>query len=418
MTLCYQLSETSGDNVDEQAKEASDDDAAAAAQQLERQDLFLARADTVIRPLFRYCQYELKQVGKAVVEEPRHTSSKNTKKDTQQQQQKIVFRGQELVLESKELRVLLLKLQSLQNTVDDEQQDAKEESSFLKVLGILDDALEVVQTLLSSLDTIASTGPSVQAKRKGYLLWKAYLTSQKTLKVMEHTEGLLDGIDKNGHAERVHVYDALLQHAKALLVLPGVPQEQTEEDEFALQVQANTLRFRAFKCFHMAMFYYLRPRKFAAALSLLDHSAKLASQAEEEIAACDEDMPHADDYLSGLESLRQSIGSCKIAVQAATCLQQGNRDSRLATDRPLMLRLEDEDCGLLLAGQPLPIPMHCKPVFYDLAYDHALDSSSELGILHEFCGHEAEPTLVDEESKSENAAATSSSLFGWLSGSR
>ena len=79
---------------------------------LERQDLFVTRADTVLRPLFRYCQYELKQAGLPLVvtEEPRLTTYSTPKV---QDEAAIVFRGKELLLESKELRVLLLKLQSL-----------------------------------------------------------------------------------------------------------------------------------------------------------------------------------------------------------------------------------------------------------------------------------------------------------------
>jgi hypothetical protein len=60
---------------------------------------------------------------------------------------------------------------------------------------------------------------------------------QKTQRVMDHTQALFESI--SGNAERVHVYDALLQHVNSLLSLPKAYEDDGVEDEFALQVQAN-----------------------------------------------------------------------------------------------------------------------------------------------------------------------------------
>jgi hypothetical protein len=208
VSLCHQLSQ--------QQKEEDGEDT---AKWLERQDLFVNRADTVLRPLFRYCHYELKQAGQATMDEPRLNTSTSSSSEAPRdaEETSIVFRGHELVLESKELRVLMLKLQSMQQD-EHEQQDEEEkrdhETPFLNALSVLDDALEVVQSALNTLEQ-ANTGPAVQAKRKQHLLWKGYLQSEKTKRVMDHTQELLKDI--SGHAERVHIYDALLQHAQSLL---------------------------------------------------------------------------------------------------------------------------------------------------------------------------------------------------------
>ena len=145
---------------------------------------------------------------------------------------------------------------------------------------------------------------------------------EKTSRVMNHTELLLKDI--TDHAERVHVYHALLQHAQSLLNLP-LPQEdnnfaEDEEDEFSLQIQANVLRLRALKAFHMAWYYYEKQRKYDHALALISQSSKLAKRAQEEIAACDEDMPRSDEYLEELDKL--PVDSAMAAIQAAMCLQQ------------------------------------------------------------------------------------------------
>ena len=51
MTLCHELSgESSSDSKDSSVDDKQEDD----VQRLERHDLFVTRADTILRPLFRY----------------------------------------------------------------------------------------------------------------------------------------------------------------------------------------------------------------------------------------------------------------------------------------------------------------------------------------------------------------------------
>jgi hypothetical protein len=439
MTLCHDLSHKKQGVVDQDDAEDVED----AAQRLERQDLFLTRADMVVRPLFRYCQYELKQAGQATMEEPRLITNEDSRAATttssgggsNEEETSIVFRGHELVPESKELRVLLLKLQSLQHDDDDdettkEKEESKQpdnnntdETSFLNALIVLDDALDVVQKQLATLQKVAqNAGPAVVAKRQHYLHWKGYFQSQKTQRVMLHTQELLRDI--SGHAERVHVYESLLQHAKSLLELnhgDSNTNDNDDEDEFALQTQANILRLRANKTYHMAMYYYQQPRKYPAAWALLQQAAHLRKRAQEEIAACEDDMPHADAHVQELEAL--PIASAKAAIQAAWYLQGGNTKrgagtgtattGRHSTDRPLWLRLPDDDAGKVLAGELLPMPIPSKPVFYDLAYDYAMDASEGMGTIQAYVDkHTVSPEPVEEPKSS------SGSLLGWLTGSK
>ena len=79
MTLCHDLSRLP---VTEQEQEDS-------AKALERQDLFLNRSDTLLRPLFRYCQYECKQAGEEIVEEPRWNSSTSQQTEDDDQESSI-----------------------------------------------------------------------------------------------------------------------------------------------------------------------------------------------------------------------------------------------------------------------------------------------------------------------------------------
>jgi hypothetical protein len=408
MSLCHALSQT--------VEEAPQDD----TKQLERQDLLLTRADTVLRPLFRYCHYELKQAGESIpVEEPQGPSTTAAPAQQGDDEIAVTFRGHDLVLDNKELRVLLLKLQSLQQqTATNASSDTSSEKSFLEILSVLDDATEVVNSALQGY--AQAVGPSMQAKKNNLLAWKGYLQYQKTQRVMDNTQALLEGI--SGHAERVHVYDALLQHANSLLSLPKADEDDDDEDEFALQVQANCLRLRALKCYHMAWYYYSQVQKHGAALGLLQQAAKLSKRAQEEIAACDDDMPHADEYVEELEAL--PISSTMAAVKAAVFLQKGGvggasaaaaTTSESTTDRPLLLRLDEPDAGTVMA-EILPMPMFCKPVFFDMAYDYAMDTTESVERVRAFVDeHTAQP---EEEEKEETTATSGGGggLLGWLTG--
>jgi hypothetical protein len=456
MSLCHELS---GENEPQQSNaeggEGSEGDLDV-VQRLERHDLFVTRADTILRPLFRYCQYELKQAGEPTMEEPRLLSSgKQDDPSDDQDQESIVFRDRELVLDNKDLRVLLLKFQSVEQELKEEADketttQSHRETQFLTALSILDDAVDVIQSLEQGLSKASTvSGPAVQAKLEQYSLWRGYLQYTKTTKVMEHTENLLIATSM-GPSEKVHVYDAVLQHAKSLLNLPrptdggsgGVASE--EDDEFVLQVQANIVRLRALKTYHMGWSYFTQLSKHGPALALLEHSSDLAKRAEEEIAACDEDMPFSSEYLSQLEEL--PLESATGAVKAAMALSQRQHARKLqkvvataaasgegnsiavatpiTTDRPLLLRLNDYDGGT--SGAPIAdlrlLPLPCKPAFYDLAYGHALDTHSSADRLEAFLyEHTVAPVSATEESKEEpstpGGSGASSGLFGWLTGS-
>jgi signal recognition particle subunit SRP68 len=377
MTLCHELAqESSGDEND--------------PEKLERKDLFATRAEIVLRPLFRYCQYELKEAGDEAVEEP--VLSASTSALTPSPQDSVVFRGQELAIDNKDLRVLLLKLQSLKGT---------QEINFIQSLSTLDDALAIIQSSFAALEG-SKAGPAVNAKKQRLDLWKGYLTYEKTMRVMGHTSKLLETIE--GHAERVHVYDALLQHNRTLLQLPRP--EDSDEDEFSLQAQANSLRLRALKCYHMAMHYFLQRKQYAHSVALVQQSQTLAKRALEEIAACDDDMPHHTEYMEELEQLESKLEGAPAGVQAALFLSTCSSHVQ-KTNRPLLLRLDEADAGTVLADVPPAImPMPCKPIFYDLAYDVAVDSTESTDAIQKYI----EDHTVQPKSSSVGG------LLGWFSG--
>lgn len=107
-------------------------------------DIWTTRAETVLRPLVRFCQYEAKdEIG---VEEEETSSSKSNAaaKTSIKPTSGIVlnFRGKDIALDSyKQLKVLYLKMESVL-AGDTSHLD---EGQFLQLLSDLDDALGLVQ---------------------------------------------------------------------------------------------------------------------------------------------------------------------------------------------------------------------------------------------------------------------------------
>ena len=148
-------------------------------------------------------------------------------------------------------------------------------------------------------------------------------------------------------------------------------------------------------------------------------------------------MPHAEEYLQQLEGL--PLASATGAVRAAIALQQrqharkvqkaasaaGSGDEHSAnpsplqelvtTDRPLLLRLYEYDGGTPDApiADLRPMPLPCKPSFYDLAYGHALDPTNSIDRLESFIYEHTLAPVSDYKAEEKNKG-DSSGIFGWL----
>ena len=394
------------------AQKAESDNELSSADALVRKDLFTTRAESTLRPMFQYCQYELKEAGEELVEEPASLLS-STPASQQNDVDSITFRGVQIPIDNKDLRVLLLKLSSLGSGTSSSSEE-KAETAFLQSLSILDDAMGVVQSATQTLSAGGDTsGPAVRTKLEQLQLWKGYLQYQNTSKVMDHTSALLATV--SDPAERVHVYDALLQHNKVLLDLakPGslLVDDLDDDDEFALQAQANHLRLRAFKAYYMSL-YYLSRQQLAQSKALVNHSQKLRSRAEEEIAACEDDMPHREDFLNEIKALESKLHGVTCGIQAALALS-AHRDLVQKSNRPLLHRLNENDAGSILADvPPQTIPIPCKPVFYDLAYDMAIDMTDAKEIVEAYI----EENSPEDDEDQERTAGGDRGILSWLIG--
>jgi hypothetical protein len=208
------------------------------------------------------------------------------------------------------------------------------------------------------------------------------------------------------------LYDALLQDASAIALLPGggsidnFATAATDtfseiEDEFLLEAKANILRLRSLRCYYLAKMH-ASPLvgRYTHAVALLDQAESLAREALEEIGACDQ-MEHRDELLEGLEKVVGEMKGEKCRVVAMSYLSKtGSSKSSL----PLLSRLYDYDIPanpMYVTDVPPKLePIACKPSFFDVALNYV-------------SGYPVEELERVLESHGDQASG-SSGLLGWL----
>jgi len=343
ITLCTKLSQYQGEEAEEDRL-------------LEIRDLFVGRANNVLKPLLKYCQYEWKESSGEETMEEVTTSSVEKKEEKKENAFLVTYRDQPIAIQNKELKVLLLKAESINDTTLSA--DAVDESSFLSLLSMYDDAHAIVSNDLQKYQDMKS-GPAVNAKRSELDRLSGYIRYQKLRLSMAHQERII--ASASVIADLAQLYDALFQDAKAVCDLPG------EEDEFFLEASANVLRIRAFRSFYVAQLY-ASLRKYPQALTLTNRAEELAHRANEEIAACD-DMIHADAYMDALDRLLQNdLPTIKLRFQLQTYLS--NSGSSTTTGGDMFSQLDKFQPASTIVDLA-PIPMPAKPAFFDIAWNYA-----------------------------------------------
>ncbi|KAL3799637.1 hypothetical protein ACHAWO_008953 [Cyclotella atomus] len=384
-TLCESIAgstNSSGDGSDENKM-----------QQLELQDFFTTRANNVIAPLLRYCMYELQERG-VVTNTNIGGMSKSLQSSAASGSSTIEFRENSIAVETKDLKMALLKVSDLKKEWEDEQTSNKgsaDDAKFMALLNGYDDVISLVNQESKQLANLKA-GPAVNAKKFQFVNIMGYAKYQKLKLVMERNEDMVNGILKRRGKkveaelkhweEAAHLYDALLQDARAVASLPGGGSVENfagdafsdVEDEFLLEANANVLRLRSLRCYYLAKMH-ASPLvgKYSHAVALLDQAETLAREALEEIGACDQ-MERRDEILENLETVVKKIKGEKCRVFSMSYLSKsGTSKSSL----PLLARLHDYDIPAdptyITDVPPKLEPIACKPSFFDVALNYVSD---------------------------------------------
>ena len=272
-----------------------------------------------------------------------------------------------------------------------------DDAKFMELLSGYDDAVSLVNKELKQLATLKS-GPAVNAKKFQLVNLVGYSKYQKLKLVMGRNEELTNGIiqksnqndeeEEEGmtlkHLEEVaHLYDALLQDARAVASLAGGgalddfdgdSSSAAVEDDFYLEANANVLRLRSLRCYYLARMH-ASPlvHKYSEAIALLDQAERLANEALEEIGACDQ-MENGDALLEGLEKVAAEMRGEKCRVLALSFL---SKSSSTGSGKCLLQRLHDYNIPSSpksIAHVPPKLePMACKPSFFDVALNYVSD---------------------------------------------
>lgn len=329
----------------------------------------------------------------------------------------ITFRGETVSVEEQPTVKMMLikinatkeKLESLMSSAAASSKKKKvkasmKDSTFMELLNCYDDAVSLISKTLKDYQGMTS-GPAVNQKKFECSLVMGYFQYSKIQMLMDRNEKMVNDLkagdqeiiglsgdkksttgsfvqeDSDAKYKRVeeiaHLYDALLQDAKSIVRLPGGKSEEGEdlEDEFVLQANANVLRFRALRCYYIGRMYATdNVAKYNEALALFDQAGLLASEAAEEIAACQE-MEMADELVESMASLKREISTVQVRTRASAFLaSQGSEASSAASGLHLLCRLDDFDSGGMthrVADVPFSLkPIPSKPAFFDIANNY------------------------------------------------
>ena len=362
-------------------------------------DLWNTRAETLLKPLIRFCQYEAKDTL-----DPSEIQGVDAHQESGSKQSggiSLEFRSKVVDLESyPQLAVLYLKMEEI---LEDDQAQ-KDENVFLQLLADLDDALGIVATESARYVSLAA-GPAVSAKRADLATLKCYFTYHKLQLQRKHQEDTLLTDFPDNEADLFHFYDVLQRNAQAVADLAVDDEADTndynpEDDPHWLEAQAHVVRIRAYRCYYLACMYEtVLNGSTAQVLALLQQARVLQRRAAEETAACD-----LDDYLPGLQELKTQISTMHCRVEASRYLEMVGASTGIkTTDRPLWQRLNELDAGPVIADDPpVTIPLPCKPTFFDLAGVYLSDQISV---------DELDQFIEENESKKEKSGG----WFGWFS---
>ena len=352
---------------------------------LELQDFFNARAENVIQPLLRYCQYELQAVGSMNEEEinvflkdvenkalENHGANESFKKNLQRLQQKggnqpkantgtmsqIAFREKEIPVENKDLRMILMKIVDKKADIEkilvqngNTKNKTKADAKFMTLLSEYDDAVTIISSDLKQYMGMKS-GPAVNAKRFHCECLMGYVKYEKLTLLMKRNEKMVDemrekekaamlsstddSVEKSDQVQDVgavykmseqiaHLYDALLQDARVVVNLPGGGDGTLEEDGGAELVEDEFMLEASAHVLRIRALrcYYLGKMYSANVVRKYFEAIALFKQASSLAQQAAEEIA-ACSGIENSDDIIETMAHLERDIQAALCLAEAN----------------------------------------------------------------------------------------------
>lgn len=395
----------------------------------EEQAVYKAKVDE-LTPSLRYCAYNVGEKAPINLLEMRGQGMMDnlsalvaqTKTESMEAFQTTEWRGRKVTVRPEKVRLFLLSIQDLANSIE----KAKDYPAKIELLEnvLLDckDAISAIKDEIKQDPKLRTTSDTGTMTATQYLL--TYLSYTRLKLTLERNlfmvaQGKLSLDDPNA-PEKVQIegkktkpqdlsrlYEIILQNVTEMQQLPGMESDA----QYQAEIENLALSFKSFRCYYIAI-TLVALKRWRDAVAMYERSTKYATQATSSNKSVCKDFDLRDE----LQRLIQTIEGCKFSAHANSVLEEDTSEESVLygkstkSSKPLFERLSvyKEDPSLnsrnpnvfKLTPEMQPIP--AKPLFFDLALNFVEFPSLE--------------DKVEQKGAAKQAAGMSGfvkGLFGW-----
>ncbi|XP_078257261.1 signal recognition particle subunit SRP68 [Rhinoraja longicauda] len=303
----------------------------------------------------------------------------------------VKWRGRVIPVKIDKVRIFLLGLADNEAAIAQTTTDEAKERLYESLLSECRDAIQAVREELRVDPTQKQRERSLEldpGKVSGLQYLHSYLTYIKLSTAIKRNVIMAEALQKQLNdptqddgkrvlrpQDLIRLYDIILQNLSELPQLSGLE----DDKDFQAEVELKTSVYKAYRCFFIAQSYVL-VKKWSEALVLYERVLKYTSEAQTQTAKLTSILQDLPD----VKELAARVNAEKYSVQAAAILDTedvGEMVSQLQVkgEKPLRECL-DVFCidpslvtkhANLVCFPPEFQPIPCKPLFFDLALNHA-----------------------------------------------
>lgn len=395
----------------------------------EEQAVYKAKVDE-LTPSLRYCAYNVGEKAPINLLEMRGQGMMDnlsalvaqTKTESMEAFQTTEWRGRKVTVRPEKVRLFLLSIQDLTNSIEKAKDFPAKIELLENVLLDCKDAISAIKDEIKQDPKLRTTSDSGTMTATQYLL--TYLSYTRLKLTLERNlfmvaQGKLSLDDPNA-PEKVQIegkktkpqdlsrlYEIILQNVTEMQQLPGMESDA----QYQAEIENLALSFKSFRCYYIAI-TLVALKRWRDAVAMYERSTKYASQATASNKSVCKDFNLRDE----LQRLIQTIEGCKFSAHANSVLEEDTTEESVLygkstkSSKPLFERLSvyKEDPSLnsrnpnvfKLTPEMQPIP--AKPLFFDLALNFVEFPSLE--------------DKIEQKGGAKQAAGMSGfvkGLFGW-----
>ncbi|XP_048870744.1 signal recognition particle subunit SRP68 [Brienomyrus brachyistius] len=300
----------------------------------------------------------------------------------------VEWRGRTVPVKIDKARIFLLGLADNEAAITQAANEETKERLYETLLAECRDTIQAVREEIKAeakLRERAADGEVGKVSNLQYL--HSYLTYIKLLTVVKRNESMARVLqaklkevqpDESKRSPRpqdlIRLYDIILQSLMELSTLQGLEEDHTFQKEVSLKM----LVYKAYRCFFIAQSYVL-VKKWSEALVLYERVLKYACEVQSKAKNLNNSLKDLPD----VQELITEVNAEKYSLQAAAILDTDDvvetPQQQVKDNKPFCERLETFHLDPSLLGkQPNLVqfppdfqPIPCKPLFFDLALNHA-----------------------------------------------